>query len=273
MRLPKWFVSISVLATIGVAVGWLWDSDEIASGVAVDSPESAAAPTVAPVQDQISPPANALPAPDLLQTRPTALPSAPEPTPTAAKVVVPAPAASPPQVPALPTAEARAQPRNYTLDLGSNPEPAAPSPAETPAPPTAVTDQEGAARAGAPAVTPPLRPQSLQTLVDERRDQLRRQSDAYRGPRRQIPPWFARYNDEAERYQDARRSQYRRQRDLGRQRHARWTDAICPWTKPRRDRSARHSYQRQMEQLNRRAYREAYRYQSPYGYPGPGGWR
>lgn len=241
MRLPKWFVSISVLATIGIAVGWLWVGDEIASGVAADSPESA------------------------------------EPTPTAVQVLLPAPAASPPQVPGLPTVEEGVQPGKYAPDLGSNPEQAVSLPAETAAPPIAATDQEGSAREGAPAVNPPLAPRGPQTPVDERRDQLLRQRDArldaYRGPGRQMPPWFAPYNDAAERYRDARRSQYRGQRDLGRQRHASWMDAICPWTKPGRDWSAQHSYQRQMEQLDRRAYRDADRYRPPYGFPGPRGWR
>ena len=271
MRLPKWFISISVLATIGVAVGWLWIGDESVSGTPPAPPESEAAPAAAPVQDQIPPPS----VPDLLQAR--APHPVREPPPTAAQIANPAPTVYPPQISAPSTAAEGVHSETQAPDLGSSPKQAQPSPTETQVPTTALIHRKRALQTGAPARDPPQPPHSLQTLVDERRDQFRRQNDArldaYRGPGQQMPPWFAPYDDAVERYRDARRSQHRRQRDFRRQRHASWMDAVCPWSKPRREWSARRSYQRQMEQLNRRAYRDAYGYRPSYGFARPGGWR
>jgi hypothetical protein len=119
-------------------------------------------------------------------------------------------------------------------------------------------------------------PYGLQALVDERRDLLRKRRsarlDSYGSPSRYMPPWFAAYDDSVERYRDARRSMYRRQRDLGRQRHGSWMDAICPWSKPQRTWSAQRSYLRQMEQLDLQEHRNAFMNWPPPGFTGPAGW-
>lgn len=276
MRLPKWFVSISVLASIGIAVGWLWAGDKIGADVTSGSPETTAEPAVAPVQYQAPTPYAVDPAPDLSQAQTTAPPAVSGPPPVAVQIESPVQTANPPQIPA-PSAPAGIQSQTATPGPGSPPEQAAEPPLEVFAPLAAIPEPAQTAQAEAPIVNPLVPPYRLQTLVDERRDQLRRQRDArldaYRGPRRHMPPWFAAYDDSVERYRDARRSRFRRQRDLGRQRHTSWMDAVCPWSKPRRDRSARRSYQRQMEQLDRRTYRDAFIDRPMYGFSEPGGWR
>lgn len=131
----------------------------------------------------------------------------------------------------------------------------------------------GEAQADALVFAPPLPPRSLQTLVDERRDQLRAERNAWLDAYMPgaMPPWFADYNAEVERYRDAQRALWRQRRDYDRLRHESWMDAICPWSKPQRDWSKQRSFETQMRQLDRREAREAYRY-APHGFGAPPRW-
>ena len=180
---------------------------------------------------------------------------APEPAPVSTQV----PAAGPAPVPAA-TAEAQAE--------------VATAPAET-AEPEVAPEEQGTGD-GAPVVLPVLPPRSLQTLVDERRDLLRQRRnatlDAYSGRGASMPPWMAAYDDAVERYRDAMRLSYRQRRDYNMARHDRWMDAMCPWSKPQRDWSRQRSVRMQMEQLDRRAARDAWWYGEPAAIAGSAPW-
>lgn len=140
----------------------------------------------------------------------------------------------------------------------------------TPGPGAIVPTETGASTPAAAEVdavffSPPVPPRSLQTLVDEHRDQLRAQRNAWRNAYRAD----ADYNEGVERYRDAMRSLYRQRRDYDQQRHDAAMDALYPWSKAQRDWSRQRSYWRQMEQLDRREAMEAYRYAPPYAFGGP----
>lgn len=150
-----------------------------------------------------------------------------------------------------------------------------------PAAPTVIADQgaasgQGTAAAGAADALhflPPAPPPSPQTLVDERRHLLRQRReamfDAYGARYGYMPPWRSPYDDHMERYRDAMRLAYRRQRDASRGQHNGWLDAMCPWSKPQRNWSAQRSYLMQMEQLNRREAWDAYLPYTAIGRPIP----
>lgn len=139
---------------------------------------------------------------------------------------------------------------------------------------------EGAEATSAEAQTdasffsPPLPPRSLQSLVDERRDQLRAERSAALGADTPgaMPPWFADYNAGVARYRDAMRSFWRQRRDYDQLRHDSWMDAICPWSKPQRDWSRQRSFATQMRQLDRREAMEAYRFAPPSRFGAPPRW-
>ncbi len=131
------------------------------------------------------------------------------------------------------------------------------------------TAPEQGSQAGAAAqILVPSPPPSLQTLVDERRDMLRKRReamlDAYGGRHAYMPPWLVGYDNAVEQYREAMRRLYREQRDYSRMRHNSWMDAMCPWSKPQRDWSERRSYQTQMDQLDRREYWDSYLYGRPF---------
>lgn len=222
------------------------------------SAEETMAPTAAASPDVTVPAVNS-PAPDAMAQPdlpiPEAQPAAPEPTaaPEAA-VAMPAPAA-----PEVPAAAVEAQPA-----------------ATEPSPQTVVAPgPEGAAgEVDAPFFAPPLPPRSLQSLVDERRDQLRAERNAWLGAYMPgaMPPWFADYDAGVERYRDAMRSFWRQRRDYDQLRHDSWMDAIRPWSKPQRDWSRQRSFETQMRQLDRREAMEAYRFAPPYGFGAPPLW-
>jgi hypothetical protein len=97
-------------------------------------------------------------------------------------------------------------------------------------------------------------PASLQTLVDERRDALRRRRnarlDAYSG---RYGPWsdgYAAYDAAIERHHDALRRLHRQERDAVRLHHDAMLDAIVPWSRPHRDWVRQRSFLRQMDQLD-----------------------
>jgi hypothetical protein len=122
---------------------------------------------------------------------------------------------------------------------------------------------------------PPGPPRTLQSLVDERRDQIRAQQramlDAWRGPGA-MPAWFPAYDAAVERHRQDLRSAWRQRRDFDQVRHDGWMDAICPWSKPQRNSSRQRSYLMQMEQLDRQEARNASLYGAPPAFGGPIPW-
>jgi hypothetical protein len=135
--------------------------------------------------------------------------------------------------------------------------------------PAAVAAEEAAAEEVAPSegeqvqptaaaamLVPAAPPPSLQTLVDERRDQIRMRReamfDAMTGRYAYLPPWQADYDRTMDGYRDAMRALYRQQRDYSQARHDALFDAMCPWHKPMRDSSRVRNYLIQMDQLDRR---------------------
>ena len=119
-------------------------------------------------------------------------------------------------------------------------------------------------------------PRTLQTLVDERRDQLRErreaQFDAMSGRYAYMSPWLVNYDRRMELYQDAMRQLHRRQRDYARLHHDAWLDAMHPWSKPQRDWSRMRSYLTQMDQLDRQEARDAWLATRSYAFAGPIPW-
>jgi hypothetical protein len=123
---------------------------------------------------------------------------------------------------------------------------------------------------------PAAPPRSLQTLVDERRDQLRARRDALFdtiGARyAYISPRMVTYDRTMDAYQEAMRQLHRRQRDYARLHHDAWMDAMSPWSKPQRDWSRMRSYLTQMEQLDRQEARDAWLATRSYAFAGPVPW-
>jgi hypothetical protein len=119
-------------------------------------------------------------------------------------------------------------------------------------------------------------PRSLQTLVDERRDLQRERRnalfDAYSGRPAWLPMGLAAYDQAMERYQDRLRRLHREQRDAAQLQHDAWMDAMVPWSKPQRDWSRQRSFLRQMEQIDRQAWRDAHLYGTPFALAGPYAW-
>jgi hypothetical protein len=123
-----------------------------------------------------------------------------------------------------------------------------------------------------PAPPPP----SLQTLVDERRDQLRERHRAMfetmRARSGYLYPWMTEHDRTMDGYRDTMRRLYRQQRDYSQRRHDTLMDAMCPWSKPQRDRFRVRSYLSQMEQLDRREAWSARMGGWPYALSGPLPW-
>jgi hypothetical protein len=123
---------------------------------------------------------------------------------------------------------------------------------------------------------PPAPPPSLQTLVDERRDQLRARREALFdaiGTRyAYMSPGMMTYDRTMDAYQKAMRELYRRQRDYSQLRHNAWMDAMSPWSRPQRDWSRMHSYLTQMEQLDRQEAHDAWFATPSYAFAGPAPW-
>ncbi len=194
---------------------------------------------------------------------------APEPAPVSTQV----PAAEPAPVPAG-TVSAPAGTVAAPAETAAAPADDATAPTETAE--SEVAPEEQAVGEGALIVLPVPPPRSLQTLVDERRDLLRQRRnamfDAYSGRGAYMPSWMAAYDDAVERYRDAMRQTYRQRRDYNMARHDSWMDAMCPWSKPQRDWSRQRSIRMQMEQLDRRAARDAWWHGEPAAIAGSAPW-
>lgn len=78
--------------------------------------------------------------------------------------------------------------------------------------------------------------------------------------------WYPPYDDAVERYRDAQRSMYLRQRDLDHRRQESWMDSICPLPKRQPAWPAQGRYPRQIEGLDQ-WYRDAFPGQRLLGYP------
>jgi hypothetical protein len=201
---------------------------------------------------------------------------APEPAPVSTQVS----AAEPAPVPAG-TASVPAETASVPAETAAAPAETAAAPADDATAPTETVESEiapgeQATGAGAPVVLPVPPPRSLQTLVDERRDLLRQRRnamfDTYSGRGAYMPSWITAYDDAVERYRDARRLTYRQRRDYNMARHDSWMDAMCPWSKPQRDWSRQRSIRMQMEQLDRRAARDAWWHGEPAAIAGSAPW-
>lgn len=136
---------------------------------------------------------------------------------------------------------------------------------------SASADDQAEKQGAVPKLSLPVPPRSLQTIVDERRDLLRKrrssQMDAY--SRGYMPPGYSAYYDAVERQRDAMRMMYRWQRDYDRLQHDSWMDAMCPWSKPQRDWVRQRSFQTQMEQLDWQERWRPYPYRQPFALGGP----
>jgi hypothetical protein len=145
--------------------------------------------------------------------------------------------------------------------------------AEAPAP---AAEEATEAAQTVSTVLPAGPPPSLQTLVDQRRDMLRKRRkamfDALTGRYAYMPPGWAAYEDGMERYRDAMRALYRQQRDYSRLHHDAWSGAYSPWSRAQREWSQLRSYLIQMDQLDRQERRDAYAYTQPWGFGGPVPW-
>jgi thiosulfate/3-mercaptopyruvate sulfurtransferase len=119
-------------------------------------------------------------------------------------------------------------------------------------------------------------PRSLQTLADERRDLQRERRnalfDGYSVRHVWMPMGFAAQGQVRDRHEDRLRRFHREQRDAVQLQHDAWMDAMCPWSTPQRDWSRQRSFLRQMEQLDRQAWRDAYLYGAPFALAGPYPW-
>jgi hypothetical protein len=126
----------------------------------------------------------------------------------------------------------------------------------------AAGNPEEPASMGPQMLLPPVPPPSLQTLVDERRDQLRARRealfDAFRPDYAYPSAWGPPYDRSMYLYRDAARQLYRRQRDDMRQSFEGWMDAMCPWSKPRRDWTRMRSFLIRQEQLDRQELRDVW---------------
>jgi hypothetical protein len=143
-------------------------------------------------------------------------------------------------------------------------------------PDVAAANAEESGSAWPQFVLPPAPPPSLQTLVDERRDQLRERRealfDAFRPDHMYWSPRTAHYDRTMDLYRDATRDLHRRQRDYARQYFDGWMDALCPWSKPQRDWTRMRSFLMQQAQLDRQEMRDAWLASRPYAYTGLPPW-
>jgi len=147
---------------------------------------------------------------------------------------------------------------------------------------TATVVEEPAAVAEAPQTAtkpvaelalPPPPPPSLQTIVDERRDALRKRREArfdrYSGRYFFMPPGMLAHEEAMERYRDAIRELYRQQRDYNRMYREARISYMSPWSKPFHDLAEDRHYAMQMEQLDWQELRDDLMLGHPFAYGGP----
>jgi len=111
-------------------------------------------------------------------------------------------------------------------------------------------------------------PRSLQTLVDERRDALRRRRNAYfdaaSGRHLFQPAWLTAREEMLDGYQDSRRAAHRQYRDSTKLYRDAMRDAYAPWSRPRHEWAEIRHFVSQMEQLDRQEHYDALRLTRAY---------
>ena len=111
-------------------------------------------------------------------------------------------------------------------------------------------------------------PRSLQTLVDERRDQLRRRRDDYfdamSGRRLFQPGWMAAREAMSDAYRDSMRTAHRQQRDAMRLHQDAMRNIYAPWSRTYRDAAEIRHFVSQMEQLDRQELYDGARFTGAY---------
>ncbi len=115
----------------------------------------------------------------------------------------------------------------------------------------------------------PLPPRSLQSLVDERRDQLRRRREryyeAFSGRHFLQPPWMFVHDQRMDVYRDRMREAHRHYRDAMRFHHDVYRSLYMPWSQSFHDWAEARHYALQMEQLDREELWDDMRFGQVYG--------
>jgi hypothetical protein len=254
MWLAKWFLP-ALFIGLGVAVwAWLAAGDVAAPGVAQSPPEKAAILGPVPARDRVQAPEWArviqLPRASGANTPQTVAACPPIPAPDYRFAPRPTPQRSPPQAPESIAIRAPSLGR-----AAASTQAGAPPPIE-PEPPTGPPRWLEAVKSDTQQTQPPVPSFGQRAMGEEPRylppEHRTNTLGAYGGPPPYMPPWFAPYDYNLERYRDARQSHFRQQRNFHRRRATGWMDDICPWTKPRRStRSAQRRNPWQMEPPNR----------------------
>ena len=217
---------------------------------AVDTPTqpAAAQPVAMPNPDTVVQPAPAPQGSDAATPASEAEPDTP-PSQHASPAAVDAAAPAPESVEKPPAEPLVAAPENKT------------APAETE---STSTDAAGPRQHTLPPPSFPIAPSQLQSLVDERREQLRKQRrallDARRAPPAYSSSWRSDHEEAMNRYREATRAFHRMQRDRARLQRDIWWNTQPPWSRSLRDRAALRSYWIQMQQLGRQEQRDQYLY-------------
>jgi len=111
-------------------------------------------------------------------------------------------------------------------------------------------------------------PRGLQTIVDERRDALRRRRndsfDALSGRRLYQPAWITARERMLDDYRDSVREAHRQHRDTLRLYRDAVLGAYAPWSRSHRDWAEMRSYVTQMEQLDRQEFMDNVRFTQAY---------
>ncbi|HHH39651.1 MAG TPA: hypothetical protein ENK50_08765 [Sedimenticola sp.] len=112
----------------------------------------------------------------------------------------------------------------------------------------------------APAATPvqPVTPSSIESLIEQRRDQLRRERkrrlDLLTGRRWRQPPWENAWEDWMDQREDALQALIRARRDAMEARQDAWGRWAHPWTQWRRDWNKARRNAWELDRLNREEY-------------------
>ena len=165
---------------------------------------------------------------------------------------------------------------SFALALGTSEwamaeEPAVPE-AEAAEPEAVEESAEREARTDLALVLPPAPPRSLQSLVDERREELQKRRrarfDLYSGRHLYLPPGMLGHDPMMDRYREVIREAQRQQRDYARLNRDAWMSLLAPWSKPHRDWAEARHYAIQMEQLNWEELRDDRMLGPPFAHSG-----
>ncbi len=125
------------------------------------------------------------------------------------------------------------------------------------------------------ALALPRPPRSLQSLVEERRDQPRqrreRYFDAFSGRHFRYPPWMIAQDEMMDAYRDSMREAYRQYRDASGLHHRAYRSLYMPWSRAFHDWAETRQYALQMDQRDREEVFDSIRFGQVYGPAGPFG--